>query len=139
MKGNAATIGIVPLAGMAKLLENAAANEDGGAIKLLHEEFVRIWWDYHDTIGRAFGLTEETAIGKNFDKEAVTGLLEVIRIAMEDFDIDRADEAMGRLSEYDLPEGMKNKMPILAASIAAVDDDGANDAITDIRKIMEEA
>ena len=142
MKSSAATIGIVPLAGMAKVLENAAGQEDEETIRHLHADFLTVWRGYGKEFSAVFGFDAETVRadegkdGETFDAEAVSGLLEIIRIAMEDFDIDRADEAMRKLSTFACPETVKKELHALAASITDVDDEGADEAICHIKDLL---
>ena len=138
MKGNAATIGIIPLAGMAKLLENAAADEDQTVIRHLHDDFIIAWRAYKKKISEATGAKESSADKHEYDAEAIIALLEIIRMAMEDFDVDRADEAMRKLEGFSVPENMRDELSILAADIVAVDDDGVFESIGKIRKSMED-
>ena len=138
MKGNAATIGIIPLAGMAKLLENAAADEDQTVIRHLHDDFIIAWRAYKKKISEATGAKESSADKQEYDAEAIIALLEIIRMAMEDFDVDRADEAMRKLKGFSVPENMRDELSILDADIVAVDDDGVFESIGKIRKSMED-
>ena len=138
MKGNAATIGIIPLAGMAKLLENAAADEDQTVIQHLHDDFIIAWRAYKKKISEATGAKESSADKQEYDAEAIIALLEIIRMAMEDFDVDRADEAMRKLKGFSVPENMRDELSILDADIVAVDDDGVFESIEKIRKSMED-
>ena len=58
--------------------------------------------------------------------------------AMEDFDVDRADEAMRKLEGFSVPENIRDELSILKADIVAVDDDGVFESIGEIRKSMED-
>ena len=50
MKSSAATVGIVPLAGMAKILEDAAAASDENKIRKLHEVFLEEWRGFDERL-----------------------------------------------------------------------------------------
>lgn len=97
MKSSAAIIGIVPLAGMAKVLEDAAGREDSETIKNLHGTFSGLWREYKERLSLISGLAEKKGGDEEklpFEKEVFEGLLETLRSSMEEFDLDRADETM---------------------------------------------
>ncbi len=50
MKSSAATVGIIPLAGMAKVLENAAANGNAERVFQLHDVFESEWRSYEERL-----------------------------------------------------------------------------------------
>jgi CheY-like chemotaxis protein len=106
MKSSAATIGIVPLAGCAKMLEDAAGAEDLQTIQSLHGPFINLWKGYKSRL-EDFSFIEKPDAGEKeeFDKSIVLALLDMVKISMEDFDVDRADEAIAKLSYIQL---MKN-------------------------------
>lgn len=47
MKNSASTIGIIPLAGMSKILEDSARNNNISALKAMHPIFLEYWKSYH--------------------------------------------------------------------------------------------
>ena len=140
MKGSAAMIGIIPLTGMGKLLENAAAEKDLAAIQRLHSGFIAAWRGYREKISVGLGMPDEVVKTeeREFDAEEIAALLEMIRLAMEDFDVDRADEAVKRLEQYACPQEIREELNGLSACIAAVDDEGTFEAIGRIKRTMEE-
>ena len=135
MKSSAATIGIIPLAGMAKVLEDAARDEDFCQIKNLHGAFIDLWRDYKNRFMGILGLGEEKKEEKpKFEKDILKGLLDIIQMSMEEFDIDKADETMEMIKGYSYPENMEKEIHILQAAISDVDSDAAIEIIEKIKK-----
>ncbi|MBR4759840.1 MAG: response regulator [Lachnospiraceae bacterium] len=54
MKSSAATVGIVPLAGMAKILENASRDGDIDTVANLHPTFMTKWREYEERLDPLF-------------------------------------------------------------------------------------
>ena len=138
MKSSAATIGIIPLAGMAKRLENAAAEKELDTIRGMHGIFIKEWRGYKELMEAIPGMSKDEG-GKRveFDKDMAMGYLEIISVAMDDFDVDRADEALSKLMKMSMPEAVNSDMIRLQAYIADVDDDGCRDAIASIYNILK--
>ena len=49
----------------------------------------------------------------------IQALLEMVRISMQEMDIDRADELMGQLREYAYPDELEKNIHIEAARITS--------------------
>ena len=99
MKSSAAIIGIIPLAGMAKVLEDAARNNECDVIKQLTPIFLKKWREYKEHLK----VFSDTANGtKNAAEywEQVEEIFHVIKEAAEDIDIDALDGALAKLEEY---------------------------------------
>ena len=137
MKSSAAIIGIIPLAGMAKVLENAAAANDKICIDSLHPVFIEKWRSYKAALSVLFDTEEEgTHNTKTFDKEEMTGILSIIRNAMENYDVDQADKTLLMLEGYDMPKNAEHLMDELKAAIAAVDSEKTAQAIDKICSVL---
>lgn len=134
MKSAAATVGIVPLAGMAKVLEYAARDRDAETVGGVHPAFLREWLFYRDRLRGVFGLGEEAAAEEDFDAETVRALLTEVRDGMDDFDVDRADGAMERLARIRLPERLREVYTRLKTAVADVDSDAACEAAAELLK-----
>ncbi|MBQ9565069.1 MAG: response regulator [Synergistaceae bacterium] len=139
MKSSAATVGVIPLAGMAKVLEYAARDKDLTTVSALHGPFLREWRSYQEKLKGVFGLGSE---GKGeektaFDAKSVHKLLETIRDAAEDFDTDAADEAMEKLGTFALPTELTESFAELRAAENDVDADSviriAEEMLTQIK------
>ena len=125
MKSSAATVGVVPLAGMAKLLEYAARDGDIATVNALHGPFLREWRSYSDKLQGVFGIGTETEGAAPYDAQTVRGLLEAVRTCMDDFDVDGADAAMEQLKKIQLPEAMRESFAALQTAMLNVDSDEA--------------
>ena len=124
MKSSAATVGIVPLAGMAKLLESAAKDCDEEAVHRMHELFLREWNAYTDKLDGVFGIGEDAGAKKPAaDMAQVGAMIDEIIAAMEDFDVDTADSLVGELSEYAYDEMVQPLIQEIRAAVTDLDED----------------
>ncbi len=137
MKSAAASIGIIPLAGMAKMLEFAARDGDYIRINSLHDIFVSEWMSYTEKLKGVMGLGEEELSEKEeVDTGALSALLDIIKGAMEDMDVDTADESVEKLSGFVLPEDMEKELPELKAMVADLDSEGAAEVAERMQKVL---
>ena len=124
MKSAAATIGIVPLAGMAKMLEFAARDQNMSVIGSMHNIFIEEWRRYKDKMMGVFGLGMEDETEK---QEATPGMLMgyamMLRTAMENMDIDQADEIIARIKHLKFNDEIESRVPFLAAAVADIDEE----------------
>ena len=99
MKNSAATIGIIPLAGMAKVLEDAARNGNIDVLERVTPVFLASWRSYKEKLtvitGDASG--EKKA---EVNTAEIDALLVQVRTAAEEMDIDALDELWKQLSQY---------------------------------------
>ncbi len=136
MKSSAATIGIVPLAGMAKILEFAARDLDADTIRQMHDVFIREWRSYTDKLGGVFGLEESTSGDgdKDYaDDEMLGAMLEMLYNALEDFDVDACDDIMKQIRSYSYDDDTQILVDVLAGAVTDLDTDMAEDIIDKIR------
>ncbi len=126
MKSSAATIGIVPLAGMAKMLEFAAKDSKLDTIMSLHPIFINEWYTYKEKMLGVFGITDDVEEDESLP-EAEYGptlaRLEMLRLAMDDMDIDKSDELMEQLKEYRYPTEIADIITQLKGAVADLDSD----------------
>ncbi|MCM1146122.1 MAG: response regulator, partial [Lachnoclostridium sp.] len=121
MKSLAATVGILPLAGMAKVLEDAAGEERMEVIQSLHQIFITQWNGYREKLTGVFGITAPEEKAEMEDASIICALLEMIRIAMQDMNIDEADEKMKLIDTYRYPEEIQKNVEILKAAVENLD------------------
>lgn len=137
MKSAAATVGIVPLAGMAKILEFAAKDENKKLIDRLHGAFITEWRSYREKMRGCFALGEDQNEEKEaYDPGVTKEKLEEIQKGMEDFDIDQADRAMEDLMKYQYPDDMQELMEKMQAAVADMDDDEVGELAEQIREML---
>lgn len=120
MKSLAATVGIFPLSGIAKLLEYAAKNGRIDVITSITASFLEEWRSYRQKLQGVFGIgTEEKK--EITDPSILKALLEMLRISMQELDVDQADQIMGQLQSYEYPEKMEQNMQKLAEAVTNLD------------------
>ncbi len=125
MKSAAATIGIVPLAGMAKMLEFAARDGDMDTLARLHGVFEAEWRSYGEKLRAACGAEEPEAEKEAADTDMLRAMLSMLSAALEDFDVDAADGVMEKLRSYRFAPGVEALLPSLGAAVADLDEDEA--------------
>lgn len=120
MKSLAATIGIISLSGMAKILENAARNNQIDIIVSMTTIFLKEWRSYHEKLQNVFNIG-------NAEKEEATdlsmiqALIEIIRLSMEEMDIDQADTALQELQSYQYSNEITQTIQKLAQAVTNLD------------------
>ncbi len=132
MKSAAATIGIVPLAGMAKMLEFAAKDGNLKLIHSMHDTFVKEWRSYEVKLSGVFGLGYDQAEGEDApeaesgDAELLGAMIDLLRPALEDLDVDSADDIMSKMKEFSFGPEVDQLVPKLNAAVKNLDEDLAN-------------
>ncbi len=146
MKSAAATIGIVPLAGMAKVLEFAARDGKRDVVMSMHETFVAEWRSYEDKLRGVFGLGLEGGSGENGEDASPVkpagdaGLLHVmfdmLAPAMEDLDVDMADDIMLKMKSYTFGEELDGLVKKLNGAVKNLDEELANKIMDEMRSLL---
>ncbi len=96
------------MSGMAKVLEDAARNRDISTVQQLHPVFMKNWREYKEHL-------KPFAKEQNGDKKAsefieeINSILQEMKAAAEDMDIDGLDEGVKKLEEYQF-EGEQAKL-----------------------------
>ena len=125
MKSLAATIGIVPLAGLAKLLEYAARDGEVSKVQSMTGPFLEEWRSYHQKLQGVFGI--EDGPGEAVaDYSVIQALVEMVRVSMQEMDIDQADQLMGQLQSYDFPEELGKNIRKLAEAVTNLNPEEAD-------------
>ena len=109
MKNSAATIGIIPLAGMAKVLEDAARNNETVVLESMTPIFLECWKGYKEKLAvftDVKAVEEDKKEAKDYPAE-IEELLQQIKTAAEEMDIDALDELWSRLEQYQFEEGQQ--------------------------------
>lgn len=120
MKSLAATIGILPLSGVARVLESAAKDGKIEVILSMTTIFLEEWRSYRQKLQGVFGIG--TKIGKQItDYSVIQVLVEMVRLSMQEMEIDRADELMKQLHEYDFPAEIEQNIQKLAEAVTNLD------------------
>ncbi|MBR6327060.1 MAG: response regulator [Lachnospiraceae bacterium] len=133
MKSSANLVGIVPLAGTAKLLENAAANENVQMLREVTPSFLTCWRSYEALLSGLFpgaAAEPETA----FDAEAFWELFEDLLLASADLNIDVLDDRMERMEKMRVPEQMQGTVQKLRGMVTELDTDGIQRMEEEVRR-----
>lgn len=136
MKSSAATVGIVPLAGMAKVLEDAARDKNVNTILGLHNTFSASWRAYADKLKGVFGAGENSVSDEDkesADPEMTQAMLDMLSSALEDFDVDACDDIMNKIRSYSYDDETEALIGELAAYVTDLDTDSAQEVIERVR------
>ena len=124
MKNSAATIGIVPLAGMAKVLEDAARNGEVEVLESMTPIFIERWKGYREKLDEfAPECPEDSKKAAAEFPEEVAELLQKIRSAAEEMDIDGLDQLWTKLNEYQFETDKQEALEKIQKAIVAFDVD----------------
>ncbi len=139
MKSAAATVGIVPLAGMAKMLEFAARDGDMAAMERMHDIFLAEWRSYGEKLRGVFGGEHEDAGAEKppADADMLRAMFSMLRAALADFDVDAADAAAQKLKSYAYAPEVEAQLGALTAAVADLDEDEANAVMERIEALLE--
>lgn len=120
MKSLAALIGILPLAGCAKLLEDAAGREEQDAITQVTPFFLKEWRNFREPLGTLI-QKKETQNSRKEDSAELLGVLGLLQSAAAEMDIDTMDDMVKRLSQYQLPDELSGQMESLVLAVTNLD------------------
>lgn len=125
MKSLAATVGIMPLSGVAKLLECAAKECNIDVVTTVTPAFLAEWRGYRQKLQGVFGIG--SAAGKEItDTTVISALVEMVRFSMQEMDIDQADQLIGQLQTYQYPEEMEQNIKKLAEAVTNLNPEEAD-------------
>ena len=137
MKGIAATIGIIPLAGMANVLEYAARDKEGGTVRNLHETFLKLWLSYREKLHGVFGIGEDALTEKEeYNPRHSKAYLEMLVHAMDDMDVDTADAVMEKLEQYHYPDTAEEMLQRLHAAVTGLDSEAVEETVNKLMEIL---
>ena len=101
MKSSAAILGIIPLAGMAKILENAARDGNMDILTTITPTFLNLWRNYKNEL--SVMMPREEAPNKktsDADIQEINQILRNIKLAAISMDIGTLDNLWEKLSTY---------------------------------------
>ena len=125
MKSLSATVGILPLSGAAKLLENAAKDGKIEFITSMTSAFLEDWRSYHQKLQGVFGIENSTK-KEMTDTSVIQALVEMIRFSMQEMDIDQADQLIGQLQAYSYSDDIDFNIKKLAEAVTNLDPEEAD-------------
>lgn len=137
MKSLAATVGIVTLSGMARVLESAAKDGKIDIIAAMTDIFLNEWRSYRLRLQGIFGIGAGEKM-EITDYSVMLALLEMVRISMQEMDIDRADELMKQLREYAYPDEIGRNVQMLAEAVTNLDPEETDRLVSLLSELMTE-
>lgn len=124
MKNSASTIGIIPLAGMAKVLEDAARNDEIDVLQVMTPIFLEHWYSYQERLAIFMPVSEveEKKAANDFEAE-IEELVRTMNVAAEEMDIDALDEIWMQLAKYQFGEDKQEILSKIHKAIVEFDID----------------
>lgn len=122
MKSLAATIGILPLSGVAKILEYAARDRKTDTVLSITPAFLEEWRSYYQKLQGVFGIGME-AKKEVTDYSVMRALVEMLRLSMQEMDIDQADQLINQLRDYEYPDEIGQNIRKLSDAVTNLDAD----------------
>lgn len=120
MKSLAATIGIISLSGIARVLESVAKDGRIEVILSMTAIFLEEWRSYRLKLQGVFGIGSTQ--GKEVtDYSVIRALVEMVRVSMQEMEIDKADECVRQLRDYDFPAEIRQEIQKLAEAVTNLD------------------
>lgn len=128
MKNSAAMIGAVSLAGVAKMLEFAARDGKVDVIKQITPLFLQEWAHMKEILEPVSESEESGGEKEQADYKFTKELLHLLRNAIEEMDVDTADEIMQELKRFSYPKIIMTEV-LGGLSLAVTDLDEEQTAI----------
>ncbi len=123
MKNSAATIGIIPLAGMAKVLEDAARNGRVEVVQAMTPIFLECWHEYGKRLEVFAPVSaNDKRLAADYEEE-IQKLVRSMNQAAEEMDIDALDEIWKEFSKYQFSEEKQELLERIHKAIVEFDVD----------------
>lgn len=123
MKNSAAMIGAVSLAGVARILEYAARDGKISQIENITPAFLQEWMRMKEILKPVVRVKSQSEATRKVDAEQIGELLRILRRAMEEMDVDTADEMVKQLGEFDYPEGVVETVDAIYLAVTNLDEE----------------
>ncbi len=138
MKSSSAMIGAVSLSGVARMLEYAARDGKIHIIQQVTPAFLGEWRSMKEKLFPFFGEKEETIKKVEVDYWMLQELLRMLQNAMEEMDVDTADEIVKQLKKYELPDKIQMEVDKISGAVMNLDGDQVNKQVEIISKQIQE-
>ncbi len=140
MKSSAAMIGAVSLAGIARMLEYAARDQNKERIIQVTPAFLEEWQGMKQRLTPCIKEAASWEQGQKpeADPEMTEEYLHLLQDAMEDMDIDTADEIIVQIKNFHYPEQMMPYIGGLGQAVANLNVEQTVDEIEKLKKCMRE-
>ena len=127
MKTSAAMIGALTVSSLAKVLEYAARDEKRDVIERMHGIFMEEWKLLTEHLKAVCIVETEDQELLELDEALIAQELKLLTQAMEEYDVDVADEIIERLSHYRYSEEKKAVFDEMAAAVRRLDADAVEE------------
>jgi len=133
LKSTAATVGVLSVSELARVLERAALEENRERIHsltpLLLEELKKMQEHLSPIVGQS-----ETAKDEELPEggKQLPGLLEMLRSAMEEMDISSTDSVMSEIKSFSYAPDVQDEIAQLAGLVSKLDFEGAEEVLTNL-------
>ena len=134
MKSSAAMIGAVSLSALARLLEDFSKARLLEPVKALTDLFLEEWLSYEERLS-VFKADEREE--KAFSASAVLDFLNPLDVAMEDMNIDTADEIIKQIQCYEMPDNIRELAEQLASAVLNLDAQTEHEIAEKLRELLE--
>lgn len=133
MKSSAAYIGALMLSSMAKTLEYAARDGKMEVVKYMTPTFLEEWRSFKDKL--SMYKEEETRIQIE-DKDEVIRKLEELKQALEEMEVDLADECMTFLNQFEYTDEIAEKIKDLGNKVLNLETEEGERLIEEIKEML---
>ncbi len=138
MKNSANLIGATVLGGMAKLLENAAKDGELERIHTLHDLFIDEWKGYKEKLKECVRTPQMSDKKVVENVGVILSLLESLRDAVQEMEMDEMDSLMAELEGYAYPSDIYSKIENLSVQVLNMDEERAIKQIEELLEIVKE-
>lgn len=132
MKSTAALIGAMSLSGVAKMLEDHAATKDRDVILAITPFFLREWRDYRNRLA-CFEMQREADTKEEVEQAVIVQLLDNVVMALEEMDIDLADEILSELKQLKLSYSVEQLIGKLEDAVVNLDEGVARTIVQEMK------
>lgn len=136
MKSSAAIIGAMPVSGLARALEMAAKTQNEEMIRFVTPEFLRQYRNLKNILAVMIPKEEEEKTEGNL--MMLEQYMHLLDAAMEDMDVDTADEIMRQLNGFLYDAAIQEKIQELAEAVANLDLEKVKKHIDEIQNGIKE-
>ena len=120
-----------------KLLEDFSKRQIMEPIKALTDIFLDEWLSYEERLS-VFKINEENMENeKKFSASAILNFLSSLDTAMEDMDVDTADEIIKQIQRYEMPDNLKELTDQLASAVMNLDIQMEHEIVKKLREEMK--
>lgn len=137
MKSSAAMIGAMSVSGVAKMLEYAARDERKDIIVNVTPAFLEQWRSYKELLKVCVVEEKDNTEKEQVDYQMLKEYLKLLADAIEDMDIDTADEIIEQIRKFRYPDEFLPILEKLGVAVTNIDNEQVTDCIEKLRIQME--